>query len=272
MPLPMQELRMFPMQMENAWRAPQLGRGPVCKGLYAMLADLLARVAPHRYLPALSLLMASYVMAQTTTAANHPPPPDSQLKVNWLYGAYVDKDVPLESLTPRQRFKLFLRQSFTTPGVYVKTALFSIGDQINDSPPSWGRGFGGYARRAGSRHGQFVIQNSLTALGNGLLGFEPRYDRCRCSGFWSRTRHAVVRNFVTYDRTETALRPQIGLYAGAFGAGVISGTWKPDNRELLAEGYRGVITQAAFGILAHWVGEFAPDIKRVLRKEKSGAR
>ena len=247
-------------------------RSPVCKRLCAMLAYLLARVASHRYLPALSLLMASYAVAQATTATNHPPPPDSQLKVNWLYGAYVDKDAPLEPLTPKQRFKLFLRQSFTTPGVYVKTALFSIGDQIDNSPPAWGTGFGGYARRAGSRHGQFVIQNSLSALGNGLLGFEPRYNRCQCSGFWSRTGHAVARNFVTYDRTEKALRPQIALYAGAFGAGVIEGTWKPSDRDLLAEGYRGAITQIAFGSFAHWVGEFAPDIKRVLRKDKSAGR
>lgn len=263
---------MLLMRIENAWRTPQLSRTPVCKGLGATLFDLLPRVAAHRYLPALGLLMASYAVAQSTTAANHSPPSDSELKVNWLYGAYIDKGAPLESLTARQRFKLFLRQSFTTPGVYVKTALFSIGDQIDNSPPSWGTGFGGYARRAGSRHGQFVIQNSLTALGNGLLGFEPRYNRCRCSGFWSRTRHAVVRNFVTYDRTETALRPQIALYAGAFGAGVIEGTWKPSDRDLLAEGYRGAITQVGFGILAHWVGEFAPDIKRVLRKERSAGR
>ena len=249
---------------------PQLVRVPVCKRLCAAL--LLSRISPHRYLPVLSLLVASYAMAQATTAANHPPPPDSQLKVNWLYGAYIDKDVPLESLTANQRFKLFLRQSFTTPGVYVKTAFFSLGDQIDNSPPSWGKGFGGYARRVGSRHGQFVIQNSLTALGNGVLGFEPRYNRCRCSGFWNRTGHAVVRNFVTYDRTETALRPQIALYAGAFGAGVIAGTWKPSDRDLLAEGYRGAITQVAFGIVAHWIGEFAPDIKRALGREKSGDR
>lgn len=191
--------------------------------------------------------------------------------MNWLYGAYVDKDAPLEPLTTHQRFRLFLRQSFTTPGVYVKTVLFSIGDQVDNSPPSWGTGFGGFARRVGSRQGQFVIQNSLTALGNGLLGFEPRYDRCRCTGFWSRTRHAVVRNFVTYDRSEKRLRPQIALYAGAFGAGVIQGTWKPSNRDLIGEGYRGAITQVGFGVLAHWMGEFAPDIKRVLRKGKPSA-
>lgn len=232
-----------------------------------------AKTTQHRWglgLFALSVIMltASRSPAQATAPDDRAQAP-SQLNVNWLYGAYVPKDAPLQPLPARERWRLYLRQSFTTPGIYVKTALFSIGDQINDSPPSWGTGFGGYARRIGSRQGQFVIQNSLTALGNGLLGFEPRYNRCRCSGFWSRTRHAIARNFVTYNRAEKPLRPQIALYGGAFGAGVVEGTWKPSNRNLIAEGYRGAITQVAFGIAANWVGEFAPDIKRMLRKEKS---
>lgn len=60
--------------------------------------------------------------------------PNQQLQVNWLYGAYVPKDVPLESLSNHQRFQLFLRQSFTTPGVYLKTAFFSLSDQAANSP------------------------------------------------------------------------------------------------------------------------------------------
>jgi hypothetical protein len=119
--------------------------------------------------------------------------------VNCLYAAYVDKDTPIEPL-PNQRFQSSLRQSFTTPGIY------------------------------GSRQGQFVIQNSFSALGNGLLGLEPRYDRFRCSGFWKQTRHAVVWNFVAYNRTEKDLRPLIASYAGAFGARVVAGTWKPGIR------------------------------------------
>jgi len=224
------------------------------------------QVARFRVLVAMVVvILARYAAAQATT----PPKPAPQLNVNWLYGAYVPKDAPLEPLSNHDRFRLYLRQTFTTPGIYVKTVLFSLGDQLNNSPPDWGTGFGGFARRVGSRQGQFVIQNSFTALGNGLLGYEPRYDRCRCSGFWRRTGHAVARNFVTYNRTEKALRPQFALYAGAFGAGVVSGTWKPSNRDLLAEGYRGAITQVSFGIAANWVGEFAPDLKRILRGKKA---
>ena len=70
-------------------------------------------------------------------------------------------------------FQLFLGQSFTTPGVYVKTASFSLSDQAADSPPGWGDGFGGYAKRTASRYGQFVTHRApWQDLGNGLLGYE----------------------------------------------------------------------------------------------------
>jgi hypothetical protein len=163
-----------------------------------------------------------------------------------------------------------LRQNFRSPSVYVKTAFFALSDQAKDHPPEWGDGFDGYLRRAGSRYGQFVAQNALSAAGNALLGFEPRYNRCQCTGFWPRTRHAFLRNFVTYNRTEKEMRPQIALYAGAFGGGVIAGSWQPANQSLLTKGYQGVVTQVIFGVCANWIGEFAPDIKRVLRRNKAG--
>jgi hypothetical protein len=207
--------------------------------------------------------------AQPNSRSPSSSKPGEEIKVNWLYGAYLDKSVPLNPLSNHQRFQLFLRQSFTTPGVYVKTAFFALSDHAQNNPPEWGDGFGGYAKRVGSRYGQFVMQNAFSGAGNALLGLEPRYDRCRCTGFWRRTRHAFVRNFVTYNRTERQLRPQVALYAGAFGAGAIAGSWQPGNPSLLTKGYQGVVTQLAFGVCANWVGEFAPDIKRVLHKGKS---
>jgi hypothetical protein len=216
------------------------------------------------------LLWCAFVIsssAQQNTA--DPRPPQTQgdaLKVNWLYGAYIPKDVPLVALAGHQRRKLYLRQTFTTPGIYAKTVLFSLGDQIDNSPPDWGGGIGGYARRIASRHGQFVIQNMFSAAGNALLKYEPRYDRCRCTGFWPRTWHALARNFFTYNHSETEMRPQVASYGAAFAAGVVSSTWKPKH-EVWAEGYRSVITQAGFGLLTNWVGEFAPEIFRAVRRK-----
>jgi hypothetical protein len=148
--------------------------------------------------------------------------------VNWLYRAYIPKDVSLRALTPEQRWKLYVRMTYTTPGIYIKTVAFTIRDQVTDISHQWGDGGEGFAKRLGSREAQFVLQNSFTALGDGLGGYEVRYDRCRCSGFWHRTGHAFVRNFVTDNRTETQLRPQIPLYAASSAGAVIAQPGSPE--------------------------------------------
>ena len=190
-----------------------------------------------------------------------------ELNVNWLYGAYVPKGVPLKPLTGNQRWKLYLSESFTTPGIYVKTVLFTVSDQIFNNPREWGRNWGGFGKRLASREGQFVIQNSFSSMGDALLQYEPRYDRCNCSGFWPRTKHAVIRNFVTYNKTEQALRPQFASYGAALGAGMMTSLWKP-GESAWEQGYHGVITQVWAGVGGNWIGEFAPEINRVLRRGK----
>jgi hypothetical protein len=229
------------------------------------------------------MLLASPCLAQQSTSAQQPPATadqhaqtpqtskeeDKQIKVNWLYGAYVPKDVKLEPLNGDQRVKLWVRATFTTIGIYFKTAAFSVSDQIQNKPAAWGDGWAGYGKRVASRQGQFVIQNSLSALGNGIVGYEPRYNRCQCTGFWPRTGHAVARNFVTYDHSETKIRLQIPLYLAAFGAGVVAGTWTP-NHDLLTTGGHGALSQAGFGILANTFGEFWPEIEKIWKRKKSG--
>ena len=196
------------------------------------------------------------------------PKPQEKLKVNWLYGAYLSKNVPLEPLTGEERFRLYMRKNFTTSSPYIRTAFFALIDQAKNSPSGFGGGMGGYGRRLGSNYGQSVIQSTISSTGNALVGYEPRYDRCQCSGFWARTKHAVIRNFVTYNRTERELRPQIALYIGTFGAGVAASTWKPNDRSAVEEGYHNVISQTYWGVLSNWIGEFAPDIKRKLFRRK----
>jgi hypothetical protein len=195
-------------------------------------------------------------------------PAQNQLEVNWLYGAYIPKDIPIKALNGEERYKLFVRQSFTTPGIYIKTGVFALHDQIENVPPQWGSGFEGFAKRVGTRQTQYILQYSFTSLGNAMVGWEPRYDRCKCDGFWPRSRHAIARNFVTYDQSERHLRPQLMPYVGAFGAGVITSTWEPGNPELLVKGYQSAVTQVWWGSVGNLLGEFGPDIVRKLKKHK----
>lgn len=222
---------------------------------------------------ALSLLIvfgAAFSSAQTQLPDTPKSKTDNQINVNWFYGSYVPKEVSLEYLNADQRFKLYIRQTYTTWGIYLKITLFALSDQAHDRFPEWGDGFEGFAKRLGTRQGEFVIQNSVIALGDGLLGWEPRYDRCHCTGFWPRTRHAIVRDFVTYDRTEKNLRPQLFTYVGAFAGAVTATAWEPGHNPWQVKGYQAVITQVPIGMGINWIGEFAPEIARVFHKRKDG--
>jgi hypothetical protein len=220
---------------------------------------------------ALTFFVAAPTIAQNPAPGNSNQKESGQINVSWLYGSYIPKDVPRRSLTNRERFKLYLRQTYLTPGIYAKTTLFALYDEVSDSNPEWGQGFTGFAKRLGNRQAQFILQNSISSLGNGIAGWEPRYDRCHCDKFWSRTRYAILRNFVTYDRTEKSFRPQIMPYLGAFGAAALATTWQPGNPVWQVRGYQAAITQVFVGAGVNLVGEFAPEINRLLHKKKKPA-
>jgi len=180
----------------------------------------------------------------------------------WIAGGYIGKNRRLVPMTAQQRKDLYLRQTFTTASPYLKR-LFAAGiDQARGVPREWGGGWGGYSKRFASREGQFFASNSITAYANAKLGYEPRYDQCKCSGFGPRLRHAMLRNFVTYNSTEREHRPQLALYLGSFGGGLISTAWKPHPRNAFAEGGRAVLGQAGYGVALNVFTEFAKDIDR----------
>jgi hypothetical protein len=213
-----------------------------------------------------ALVVTCFAQEKSQTPAQ--PSVNNTLPVNWLYGAYIPKDAPRVALTGKQRFKLYLRQTFTTPGIYVKTGFFVVHDQVKNTPSEWGDGFPGFVKRVGSNQATNIIQNSFTSLGQGMVGWEPRYDRCKCDGGWPRFRHAFARNFITYDRSEQSIRPNIMPFAAAFGAGTIAATWNPNNPTITVKGYQSVITQAWWGVASNAIGEFAPDIKKKLSRHK----
>lgn len=180
----------------------------------------------------------------------------------WITGVYVGRNRPLVAMTREQREEIYLRQTLTTPEAYMKRMFGAVIDQARGVPSQWDDGWGGYGERFASREGQFIAANTLAALGNAKLGYEVRYDKCKCDGLWPRTRHAFIRNLVTYDSSEVHLRPQWGLYGGAFGGGMISAAWKPGGRNAFAEGGRAVAGQVGWGTLLNFFTEFSREINR----------
>src|SRR3984957_8917496 len=180
----------------------------------------------------------------------------------WIAGEYVGRNRKLVTPTARQREEIYLRQTLTTPEAYMKRMFAAAIDQARGTPWQWGGGWGGYGKLFASREGQFVTAYSLAALGNAKLGYEVRYDQCKCQGLWPRTRHAFVRNLVTYDRSEEHLRPQWALYGGAFGGGALSTAWKPGSHSAFAEGGQAMVQQVGWGTLLNFFTEFSKEINR----------
>ena len=180
----------------------------------------------------------------------------------WITGVYVARDQPLVRLTTRERQEIYLQQTLITPGAYMKRMFGAVIDQAAGTPRQWDDGWGGYAERFASREGQFITANTLAALGNAKLGYEVRYDKCKCDGLWPRTRHALLRNLMTYDRSEEHLRPQWALYGGAFGGGALSVAWKAGSPNAFSEGARAMGGQLAWGTLLNFVTEFSREINR----------
>jgi hypothetical protein len=236
--------------------------------------------------PGLSLLVASAGAQQSSPISNDQYPENPTMKesapskskkferlpIEWIIGPYVPIQEQLDPLTNSERGQIYLRQTFLTAGSYVARAFSSGIDQARGEPHEWGGGFAGYGKRYVARYGQFVVQNSILSGGNALLGFEPRYDFCRCEGFWPRTRHAIVRNFVTYNRTEQDLRPQVPMYIGAFSAGVLYGKWLPGQHNIWKGGAYNLLSQAGIGSGYNFVSEFALDILHAFGLKRRGRR
>lgn len=221
------------------------------------------RLKKYCILGALSLLAPS-CFGQALVEQPGTPTLQETSPVDWLYGAYIPKDAPIQPLNNEERFNLYLRQTYTTTGIYLKTGFFVIHDHAVDAPPGWGQGASGFAKRLGSIQTQNILQNSLTSLGDAVLKVEPRYDRCSCGGAWPRFGHAIARNFITYGgHDDNAIRPQLVPFVAAFAAGSTVASWQPQNRSVMTKGYQEVIVQIWLGTVVNEFAEFAPDLKRM---------
>ena len=230
-----------------------------------------------RYLRRLSLILAAGFLVMGCSAQDQvqgsptqSAKPAGQLNVNWFYGSYVPKEVALMPLDGRQRFKLYLRQTYTTPGIYIKTALFAIHDQISDSNPEWGDDFEGFAKRLGNRQVQFIIQNSISSLGNGILTFgSPATTAVNAMAFG----RALACDHQKFCDLQTEPRYLYGHRSCRISVPSVRPQSRPPGNPTIPNGrYEGTRQQSRRFLLGrayNWIGEFAPKMEGFSRKRRS---
>jgi len=99
-------------------------------------------------------------------------------------------------------------------------------DQARNDPPEWGNGGAGYARRAASNIGQFVIQESVTEGLAAAMNRPLDYTRCKCTNKGARIRHAFA-GAITDQMPDGSRKFALPRVAGAYVGSFAQAAWRP---------------------------------------------
>jgi hypothetical protein len=242
------------------------GNGKDCNAISVITDD--TKLQTGYYARALTPCITS----QPQTAKNpqdqstsNPQKKDDPTKINIFTGiGRVSKD-GYKPLTGKERWHLYLNQTFVPPEAYFGAIWSSLVDHISHDPPEWGQGMAGYGLRLASRFGTNVVQNSILAVGAASLHEEPRYISSSSKGFFRRSGHALLFTVVTYNnRVKTT--PAIASVGSIYAASMITTLWMPKRYTVLGDGVRDANLQLAFGGMFNVVEEFWPEIKKAFKR------
>ncbi len=189
-----------------------------------------------------------------------------------LFPALAGDSRSLAPQTPYQppsmtdRWNWYVRDTFG-PGAALRTGFVAAMDHADNDPPEWEQGMAGFGRRAASRYGRFALQETIELGGGALLGEDPRYHPCKCSGFFRRSGHALVSTVVARNANGKPT-PAFARIAGVYGGSMLAThLWYPSRFTAAGDGFRlGNISLGVSGGV-NLVREFWPDIKRVFRRD-----
>jgi hypothetical protein len=171
-----------------------------------------------------------------------------------------------QPLTGKERWDLYLRDAFWSPGVFLRAAGPALGAQLNNEPPQWGQGMEGYSKRFANRFGRFALQETYEAAGAAVLQHEVRYIRSKRSGFLPRAAHALTANFVTYDRSGRRT-PHVARVGSVIAAEFTGNLWMPNGYRNASTAMRGVGVELGVGSAFNLIREFAPELKRIFTRQ-----
>ena len=133
-------------------------------------------------------------------------------------------------------------------------------DQEREVPGNWGQGMQGYGARYANRFGRALIRENIAFGVRALSGEDPRYELCRESGIWKRSKHAITSTFVVRGRNGHLI-PAYSRFVSDYATPFIAEQWKPEPYHAgraLGAGTSGI----AIAIASNLGIEFWPDIRR----------
>jgi hypothetical protein len=169
--------------------------------------------------------------------------------------------VPLDT---GQRANLFFKGYLASPISYLAMATSAGASWIAGEPEGWGRTLGGYSRRAGTEFLLYTTQEAMHDAGDAVMGLDPRYFPCRCSGLLQRSGHALAMTLLAYDGNGN-LRLDLPRFAGDYGSSMLVTTLYPSAYSPLVQGVKMGHVQVGLDAGLNLIREFSPEFKRLGR-------
>jgi hypothetical protein len=166
--------------------------------------------------------------------------------------------VPSEEKGCPERMSEFLMSTVGPIPMFGEAAGAAVG-QWATWPKEWGQGWGAFGKRFGSNLAYNGIRQAVTYGASLALGEDTRYFASRDSGWWRRTRHALVSTFTARhaDGRDTF---SISGTSGVIAASALSSMWGPASWKGLGNISENVGISFASTAGTNVIREFLPDI------------
>jgi hypothetical protein len=173
------------------------------------------------------MLWQSTAPAQTASrldpTVDTPEPADRPTGAGSMGGVVMKPE--FVAMTASERWKAYFLGAFG-PAAIARAALSGGLTQWTGNPKEWGGGAEAFGERFGNSLAEHIIRKTLESGAAAALHEDNRYVRSTESGFFRRSKHAVVSAFVARNEAgqEHFAYSRVG---GALGASFISRIWQP---------------------------------------------
>lgn len=172
-----------------------------------------------------------------------------------------------QGYSTKQIWCYYATQLFT-PSATAGAAFWAELSQVQSSPPEWGQGTVGYAKRFGTNYAQAVTKQTGAFLTNLVLRNDPRMFPSPDKGGWRRTKHFILNIFTASPRAAPgqSLRFSPAWIIGSLGSGFIGNAWYPNSVSTVGDGLKRSGTALGGALGGSFYQEFGPDVLHLVQK------
>ncbi|MBV8477606.1 MAG: hypothetical protein JOZ36_13155 [Acidobacteria bacterium] len=257
--------------MYSSYRARWFLAGVVAIGwVAAAAAQQSLPEAPQPQTPATTASPSPAVQSTPSTKGNEEETTNRSGKrdfgkthIFWIIPNYRadEGDLEVKPLTPRQKFKVALDDSFD-PSAFLVAGVFAGISMAQRQYAHFGQGAVGFGKYYGGAFADQAVGNFMTeALFPIALHQDPRYFTKGKGGFWRRTGYAISREVITLG-DDGRQHFNTSELAGNFVAAGISNVYYPAADRSFSNTVNKWSQQIALDTFFNIMKEFWPDMRR----------